>query len=185
MRLKTILQTTILTLFIIACNDDDNLPVDDREFVPGDLIVGIKSTTPISSVFDLMNEKGATIDQMSGFFNYSTLPTDSLDYIINELKDKVYLNKRGFNGGSAFIQETENRIIVTEFFFEMDIEAQQDWLTTMNILKLNDLGNDTKNLVIKVTPGTEKYWMRRFKMHPNVTWVELNYIGGFEPLDQD
>jgi hypothetical protein len=185
MRLKTILQTTILTLFIIACNDDDNLPVDDREFVRGDLIVGIKSTTSISSVFDLMNEKGATIDQMNGFFNYSTLPIDSLDYIIKELKDKTYLNKRGFNGGSAFIHEPENRIIVTELFFEMDIEAQQDWLTTMNILKLNDLGNDTKNLVIKVTPGTEKYWIRLLKIHPNVTWVELNYLGGFEPIDQD
>ena len=183
MRLKAILQTTILTLFIIGCNDEDNLPIDDREFVPGDVIIGIKSTTSINSVFDLMNEREVTIDQMSGFFNYSTLPNDSLDYIINELKDKIYLNKRGFSGGSAFIHAIENRIIVTEFFFEMNMEAQQDWLTTMNILKLNDLGNDTKNLLIKVTPGTEKYWMQLFKIHPYVTWVELNHIGGFEPFD--
>ena len=120
---------------------------------------------------------------MSGFFNYSALPNDSLDYIINILKDKIYLNKRGFNGGSAFIHAIENRIIVTQFLFEMTIEAQQDWLTTMNILKLNDLGDGTKNLVIKVTPGTEKHWMQLFKVYPDVTWVELNYEGGFEPLD--
>jgi hypothetical protein len=185
MRPKTILQATILTLFIVACHDEGNLPFDDLEFVPGDISIGIKSTTPINSVFDLMNENEVMIDQMSGFFNYSTLPNDSLDYINNELKDKIYLNKRGFSGGSAFISAVDHRIIVTEFFFEMDMEAQQDWLTTMNKLKLNDLGNDTKNLLIKVTPGTEKYWMQLFKKHPYVTWVELNYMGGFEPLDHD
>jgi hypothetical protein len=183
MRLKTILQTAILALVIIACNDEDNSPADVREFVPGDLIIGIKSTASISSVFDLMNEKGVTIDQMSGFFNYSTLPNDSLDYINNVLKDKVYLNKRGFSGGSGFISAVDNRLIVTELFFEMDIAAQQDWLATMDLLKLNDLGNDTKNLVIKVVPGTEEEWTQTFKAHPIVTWVELNYIGGFEPMD--
>lgn len=180
MRQKAILL--VLTLFVVACNDD-NSPVDDRPFVAGDVIIGIKSTTSISSVFDLMNGKGVVIDQMSGFFNYSTLPTDSLDYIINELRDKIYLNKRGFDGGSAFIHAIENRIVVTEFFFEMDLDAQQDWLTTMGLLELNDLGNDTKNVVIKVAPGTERDWIRLFKADPNVTWAELNYIGGFEPLN--
>ncbi len=180
MKQKAILL--VLTLFVIACNDD-NSPVDDRPFVPGDVIIGIKSTTSIGSAFDLMNEKGVIIDQMSGFFNYSTLPTDSLDYIINELRDKIYLNKRGFDGGSAFIHAIENRIVVTEFLFEMDLDAQQDWLATMDLLKLNDLGNDTKNVVIKVAPGTERDWIRLFKADLNVTWAELNYIGGFEPLD--
>ena len=122
-------------------------------------------------------EKKVTIDQMSGFFNYSALPNDSLDYIINILKDKIYLNKRGFNGGSAFIHAIENRIAVTQFLFEMNIEAQQDWLTTMNVLKLNDPENGSKNLVIKVAPGTEKRWMQLFKLHRSVAWVELNYIG--------
>lgn len=183
MKLKAVLQGTILSLLVVGCNDEENLLSNDQDFVPGDLIIGIKSTTSINSVFDLMNEKGVTIDEMSGFFNYSTLPNDSLDYINNELKDKVYLNKRGFNGGSAFISAIENRIIVTEFFFEMNTAAQQDWLTTMNVLKLNNLGNDTKNLVIKVTPGTEEYWIKIFKAHPDVTWVELNYIGAFEPFD--
>jgi hypothetical protein len=34
-----------------------------------------------------------------------------------------------------------------------------------------------------VAPGTEKYWMQLFKVHPYVTWVELNYIADIQPLD--
>lgn len=173
----------LLSLLTITCDDNDDQELDERDFVPGDIAIGIKSTTPISTVFDLMNEKGVFIEQMSGFFNYSTLPNDSLNYIISILKSKSYTDRWGGDGGSAFISAVDNRIIVTEFFFNMVPDAQQDWLLTMDLLLLKDLGNDTKNLLINVTPGTERYWMNVFKKHPYVTWVELNYIGGFEPLD--
>src|SRR5689334_17603741 len=104
MRLKTFLPAAVLTFLMIACHDDEDVaPVVEPEFVPGQVIIGIKSTIPISSVFDLMNENELPIDQMSGFFNYSSFSGDSLSYVINGLKDKVYLNKRGFAGGSAFV----------------------------------------------------------------------------------
>lgn len=181
MKLKTILPTFLFALLMFACSEDDSTPLDDREFVAGDVVIGIKSTTSISSVFDLMNEQDVTIDQMSGFYYYSTLSSDNLDYVISVLKDKPYLNKRGFKGGSAYVSAVDNKIVVTQQLFEMDLEAQQDWLETIELLELQNLGNDTKNLLIKVTPGTEKQWMKFFKSVSEVTWVELNYIGGFEP----
>src|SRR5688572_15967934 len=101
MSVRHIFPNILLTLSIIACSDKD-LALDERDFVLGDVVIGIKSTVSINSVFDLMNEKDVFIDKMNGFFNYSTFPNDSLPYVVNELKDKAYLNKRGFKGGSAF-----------------------------------------------------------------------------------
>jgi hypothetical protein len=164
-------------LALVSCDSDDSPEQAKRQFVPGDVSIGIKATTPIASVFDLMNDNDVFIDQMSGFFYYSALPTDSLDYVINQLKSKTYFNKRGFAGGSAYVHALDNRITVVQSFFEMDADAQQDWLTTIDELQLKDLGNDTRNLLIKVTPGTENFWMNTFKNHPEVTWVDLNWYG--------
>ena len=178
MRILYIFQVLFLSIFSIGCDEDEPQQLDEREFVPGDVAVGIKSGIPINLVFDLMNEKEVFIQQMSGFYNYSTLPTDSLNFVKNILISKPYTNKWGGTGGSAYI--VENRIVVTELFFQMDLPAQEDWLFTMTQLQLNDLQGDTKNILIKVSPGTEKYWMDIFRKHAYVTFVEPNYIGGLE-----
>lgn len=182
MRNRLIFQIIFVSSFILGCDEKVNENLDQRDFVPGDIAIGIKSTIAIDLVFDLMNEKEVLIEQMSGFFNYSTLPSDSLEYIKEILKSKPYTDRWGGKGGSAFISAVDGRLIVTEFFFNMDIPAQEDWISTMNQLELKDLGNDTKNLLITVTPGSEKFWLDVFKNHPYVKWVELNYIGGHEPL---
>lgn len=182
MKLKTLTQALLLSLLAMACEDDDVTKATEREFVPGDLVVGIKPDVPINEVFDLFNDNELAIDQMSGFFHYSTLANDSLNFVIQELKPKGYLNKRGFNGGSAFISVTEDRITVTEFFFEMDPDSQQDWLVTEDKLNLQALGNDTRNVLIKVPVGTEQYWMGFLLEENSVTWVELNIVGGHSPM---
>ena len=183
MRTRIIFQILFLSSLILSCDENDPEKFEERDFVPGDIAIGIKSTVAIDLVFNLMNERGVFIEQMSGFFNYSRLPNDSLEYIKDILKSKPYTDRWGGYGGSAFISAVDNRLIVTEFFFNMDIPAQEDWLSTMNQLELKDLGNDTKNLLINVSPGTERYWMNVFKKHQYVKWVELNYIGGHEPLN--
>ena len=172
MKIKNSVQLLLLVLWMAGCKKDS--PVKEREFVAGDVIIGIKSGFPIHEVFDLMNENGITIDHMSGFFYYSTLPTDSLDYIVSELRNKEYFNKRGFKGGSAYNHAIEHRIVVAETFFEMNLPAQNDWLLSMEKLELKDLDNDTRYLLIKVEPGTEELWLDRFRNHPYVKWVELN-----------
>jgi hypothetical protein len=183
MKLKSTFLILILASIFSACEDGVGPAADKRDFVRGDVIIGIKTDVSINAVFDLMNERDVTIDQMSGFFYYSTLSNDSLDYVIHTLQNKAYCNRGGFKGGSAYVHALDNRIVVTQIFFDMDLDAQQDWVSTIDKLKLHDLGNDTRNLVIEVNPGTEKFWMKKFKEHPYVKWAELNYIGGFEPLN--
>ncbi len=170
----------ILVLFT-SCNDRTvNPEISEREFVPGYVIIGIDSNVSIERVFELINEQHLHIDKMKGFFNFSNLPIDSLNYVIDYLKDKPYLNRPGFTGGSASISESGNRIIVTEFLFEMDISAQSDWLNTIEILELEDLGNNNQNLTVLVEEGTENFWATKFATYPEVKWTDLNWIANIE-----
>jgi hypothetical protein len=174
MKAADLLRVILVAISLSGCGDTE-IKNERDHFVPGDLIIGIHADVPIDSVFNLINKKGLVIDQMSGFFNYSTFPNDSLEYVKKALRDKPYLNKRGFKGGAAFLHAIDNRIIVTEFLFEMDTTSQQDWLETINRLQLVDLGNDTRCVSLKVKPGQEKAWLAVFNDHPYVKWVELNW----------
>jgi hypothetical protein len=182
MRIRYFFQLIYVTLLLLACDEKDPDQLDNRNFVLGNVVIGINSSVSLNEVFELMNEKAAFIEQMNGFFNYSTLPKDSLEYVKNILKSKPYTQQSGIEEASAFVSENDSRIVVTESLFKMDTAAQHDWLLTLNKLELKDLGNETKNLVISVGPGSEKYWIDIFRRHPYVTWAELNYVGGFEPL---
>lgn len=181
MNMRTRLRFNLLTLtiLVISCNDE-RVDIEQRPFFPGDVIVGIKSSISIDMVFELMNEKGVLMDQMSGFYSYSLLPNDSLTFINNQLIAKSYLDKRGWSNQGGKI--VNNRIQVITFFFEMDLESQLDWLETIENLQLKDLRAETKNLLIKVRPGTEKEWVRIFKSHPYVKWAELNEYAQLELL---
>jgi hypothetical protein len=161
-----------LFALVFSCSEDESPQTKEKRFVAGDVLVGIRAEVSIDQVFDLMNEKGVTIDMMSGFFTYSLLPNDSLDYINNQLATKSYLNQRGWNSQVGSI--VEDRIRLTTFFFEMDLPAQTDWLETMEKSQLKDLEAETKSVLVKVTPGTEFEWIEFFKSHPYVTWTELN-----------
>ena len=52
----------IVTILLAACDNRDN-KTEEPIFVPGDLLIGIESDVSIDLVFDLMNEKGVTIDR--------------------------------------------------------------------------------------------------------------------------
>jgi hypothetical protein len=168
---RSISKILTLTALLTSCQQDE-VKVEEREFVHGDVIVGVRSNIAIDKVFELMNENQLTIDQMSGFFSYSLFPNDSLTFINKQLVSKTYLNKRGWSNQVGNI--ADNRILLTTFFFEMDKTSQIDWLETIQKCKLVDLQGDTKNLLVKVVPGTEKKWLAFFKSHPYIKWAELN-----------
>ena len=173
MKHKILIHILIGTILVVACDNGDN-KIEEPLFVPGDLLVGIKSNVSIDMVFDLMNEKGVIIDRMSGFFSYSLLPTDSLTFINDQLITKPYLNKGGWSNQVGKI--VNNRIQLNTIFFEMDLASQLDWLETIKKSQLEDLGVD-KLLFIKVTPGTEKEWLAIFESHSYVRSVSLNWYG--------
>lgn len=165
----------VLVFLLFSCAKEQVDPVGDKLFAPGDVIVIIHPDVATKDVFALMNQNGVTIETLSGFFYFSSLPNDSLSFVIDELTNKAYLNGHGFTGGSAFVSKADFRITVIEFFFNMDITAQNDWLKTMDVLKLQPLQNTNRVVYVKVMPGTETLWVERFEEHPYVKAADLNW----------
>ncbi|HEY3403113.1 MAG TPA: hypothetical protein VGK59_06990 [Ohtaekwangia sp.] len=180
MKAKHTLFILLLLLLTVACSDDSK---PEPDFVPGDVLIGIKSTVTAEQVFDLMNGKQAFIYQMSGFYQHSTFPNDSLDFVVEELTDKSYFNTMGFSGGNAFIDAIDNRITVTQMFFNMNLSNQQDWLETMDKLQLVD-EEGSKHVLIKVKPGREDETIEIFKSHEYVAWAMLNYNVRVGPMTE-
>ena len=162
----------MMTILLAACDNGDN-KTEEPIFMPGDLLVGIKSDVSIDMVFDLMNEKGVAIDVMYGFDTYSLLPIDSLTFINNQLISKSYLNNLAYSNQVGKV--VNNRIELNTVLFEMNLESQLDWLETIKKSQLKDLEAINKLLVIKVAPGTEKEWREIFEPHPYVKSVSLNW----------
>jgi len=173
MRSKILPGIVIVTILLASCDNGDN-KTEEPLYARGDLLVGIKSNISIDKVFDLMNEKGVAIDVMYGFYTYSLLPIDSLTFINNQLVSKSYLNNWAYSNQVGKI--VDDRIELNTTFFEMDLEAQLDWLETIKKSQLKDLEAADKLLVIKVTPETEKEWVGIFERHPYVKSVSLNWI---------
>ena len=167
----------ILTGCSIQCMSPD--PLAKERYVPGEVLIGLHAPTLTTEAFKLVNGHALFIKKMTGFFHHAALPNDSLDYVIGILKNKPYLNKNGFKGGSAFIHAVSDKITVTETFFDMDQDAQSDWLSTMGQLRLNDLEGDTKMIVLIVEAGTEFYWLETLKTDERVAWADLNW---FQPI---
>ena len=118
---------------------------------------------------------------MSGFFYTSPYPKDSLSILISYLNTKSYINTRDFSA-SAYVHFQTGIINVTTFFFDMNSTNQQDWINTKNLLKLFNTQGDTKDIVLKVPVGQEKYWLNALKQNNIVKWTELNCIGQIQPF---
>lgn len=171
-----------LIIGFFSCSKDktesDNLCLN---YVKGDVIVGIKNTISIEQVFSLFNQLNLQIDQMNGFFYTSPFPQDSLLNLITFLNTKSYINTRNFSA-SAFVDYQTGIINVTTFFFNMNSSNQQDWIKTKKSLNLVDTKGETKDIVLKIPVGQEKYWLKKLKTNSIVTWTELNCIGQFQPF---
>jgi hypothetical protein len=144
-------------------------------YVKGEVIAGIKNTTSIEDAFSLFNSLDLPIDEMNGFFYTSPYSKDSLANLISYLNTKSYINARGFTA-SGFIHYQTGIINLTNIFFDMNAVNQQDWINTEKTLNLVDTKGGTKNIVLKVPVGQEKYWLGRLKESHMITWTELNCI---------
>jgi len=159
-----------------ACQKETVEPAETADFVPGELLVGLKDGVPITRAFRLADSLSFDIKQMSGFFYNSGLPKDSVAYVKRVLLSKPYLNKKGFTGDAVYFNTVDNKIRITDFFFDMDVASQQDWISTMQQLQLTSL-NAAANMQLKVPIGSEKYWLTEVRKNSIVRWTELNGIG--------
>jgi hypothetical protein len=111
-----------------------------------------------------------------GHYYESSLAGDSIQYIVDYLNSKDYINTNGFRaieGGSVYIHNQTGTLTVFCNLWDMTIENQEDWIETISILKLTERSSP-RSFVLTVPIGEEKEWVTTFKNIDSIKWAEWN-----------
>jgi hypothetical protein len=166
-----------------GCDDDVTEP--EFEFAPRDVSVKVKGYFTIDQVFDFINSFDHEVKNINSLVYTSTLPSDSLTYVLNYLNAKTYTN----DGNAWFVNgylryDTKAIIIFPRLFGMTDRSNQKDWLASIEKLSLSE--NTAREgagsiIFFQVPVGKEKEWERKFENYDFVEWAELNYIIQLNP----
>ena len=183
--MKTIyfILALIFLVFISCQKESTERRLDsDVKFVPTDVIIKTKGFYTIDKVFEFINSFDHKVESITYGFYTSTLPIDSLKYVLDYLKLKPYTHngERGYATGYV-----TNEIIIFPKLFNMENKGfQADWLHSMEVLKLaekTDMEVSGNTIFFHVPIGKEKEWVEKFKKFDFVEWAELNYIFQVNP----
>lgn len=158
----------VVSALIAGCASEDEGP----RFVPGNVIVGLKKEVTFRQALEFAAVNADSIATIRGFYYYSNLPNDSLDFI-----NRVF-DQEGIEYASAFIHAIENRIVVIKDYLNNDDKSTvQVWLSIVEdpVLQFEDK-QTFKSMMFFIQRGTEKKWIQQFVNHPYVRYAELNYI---------
>ena len=177
--MKKLLVIVCIIGFLSSCSNNDS-EIETQEFVPREVFVGIKSGTDIKDLFNFINQFELEVDNVNSLSFTSDLPSDNLQYVLDNLNKKTYTND-GVNWFvTGYLHHQTNQIWIFPRLFEIsNIEYQQDWLTSMAELELKEIHNVDLNSGIirfKVPEGQELERKKQFEKDDIVDWVELNYI---------
>lgn len=165
----------LLMLLLLGCGKKE----EALHFVPGQVAVGTQEATPIPQLFTLANTRSLSLAYVFPARYISTLPPDSLDYLRRQLAAKAYANAPDWP-----VQVVHNaQTATTEFtirLVDMTAPNQQDWLLTVQQLRLQELPG-SKSALLLVPVGEEKRWVAELQQNPSLRWAELNRVGQFVP----
>jgi hypothetical protein len=165
--------TFLLVCFILlltACQENDDPRV---EYAPGEIQLGLSNNLSVSEMFDLINQNNLALAELEMDYIYSTLPTENIPHIVEVMQSKLYVTYFSeMDIVAKFGNSPEGSLVIfMRPLTDLTIDNQQDWLETMEELQLtnSELGG---RLLVRVTPGTEQYWINTFKSNPNVWYAQ-------------
>lgn len=152
---------------LLGCAGEDEGP----RFVPGNVIVGFKKEVSLREALEFASVNADSIATVRGFYYYSNLPNDSLNFI------NTVLANRKIESASAEVSAIEHRIVVIKDYLNDDDKSTiLEWLaiTEDPVLQFHDK-QILKSMMFFIKPGSEKQWVQQFVSHPYVRFAELNY----------
>lgn len=181
----------LLLIFLLdfsSCEEDEEENKNDEQsnsevkFVPTDVLVKTRGEVSIEKVFEFINLFDHDVESIKYGFYTSTLPLDSLQYILDYLDEKPYTHDgiRWHTTGYT----TDEISIFPKLFKMKNKEYQADWIQSMEILGLAEktsMEGSGNIIFFHVPEGKEKEWVRKFKENSFVEWAELNYIAELNP----
>jgi hypothetical protein len=167
----------ILTL-PIGCRKGDTDPGAVPELVPTDVIVKTRKDFTIDKVFGFVNQYDHRVEYIYSTYYISSLPPDSLQYVLDYLNAKPYTNRPDWPVSGYRHYLTGVIHIFPRLYDINNKDNQQDWLQSMKALKLTEVTDrdDFNGSIIffHVPAGTEKQWVAKFKKLSFVDWAETN-----------
>lgn len=173
--MKKILAFGIFCMFISSCSKDDDAvaanPVNSSQI---NLSIGIKKDADLSLVLTTLNDLKFDIRQMNGFVYTANYPGMSDSSLIEILNQKTYINVAGWGASpyNVYFDPIEDKILVMNTFFDMNLKNQQDLLNLISTLNLEDRLSETKNIYLSVPVNSEAYWKTQMMAYPFVKWTE-------------
>ncbi|WP_143436358.1 hypothetical protein [Hymenobacter crusticola] len=159
---------------LASCEKDDASPKEDSEYVPGEVLMGVKETATVPQTFALVNSRSLEILAVSIPMYNSNLPADSSGYVERALNAKPYINDKGWKA-SVIRNTLTGKLTITVRLMNMTLANQQDWLATVQQLQLQEQPTTT-SYQLKVPVGEEKHWVKELQQQSEVRWAELNNI---------
>ena len=150
-----------------------------QHYDPINVYVKIKNYYTINRVFEFINTFTLNAKEIYGGVHFSTMSSDSLQYILDGLNSKPYITA----WGSLDYYTYQIRISSTLHDME-NRDYQNDWLKSMNdyqLIEIMDYYNSGYTIHFIVPEGTEKQWEARFKQHEFVEWAAVSYWGHYYP----
>lgn len=168
------LLTSLLSAF--QCGEKEIVePAAETEFVSGELFMGTRATTTLPQAFKLVNNYPFTILYIAGPTYVSTLPTDNVESLKRVLDSKSYLNDSIWKA-AIYHHAITGVLTVNPRLLNMSVANQQDWLATVQKLRLKEQPNGYTTYHLKVPVGEEKKWLAELQQQDGVRYVELNNI---------
>ena len=174
---------SILNIFVLLSCKKEKMPcsVDPpyvrNGFTKGKVHVGIDSSVSTPLLYTYFNNLNLPISTIWGDNYISSISKDSIFYIDSILNTKSYIKNGGFSS-KAWSHYQTGVVHITNLFFNMSIEKQQDFLQVKNFLRMINLSNNTNAATISVPAGDEEYWIGELKTKTWVKWADYkwNYV---------
>jgi hypothetical protein len=132
--------------------------------------------TEIDRVFKFINLLDFDVKEIQGgtYLSSMAADTDTLQYIINNLKTKPYTTDSWVTGHLNWYDA--NIVIFLNLYDMKNQNHQVDWIETMNKYKLENYTGGSKHIIEFYIPeGTGEQWETTFTEYDFVDWAELNY----------
>ncbi|MBO0357098.1 hypothetical protein J0X19_03995 [Hymenobacter sp. BT186] len=194
--MKTLLSLAALWMIVgvASCQKADVEPepepqicwqdCSDGTYVAGDVLVGMREASTLPQTFQLFNSNSLIVKSVMGPLYISSLPADSIDYVVRELNRKPYINSgawKAVKDGNVYLHYQTHALTVIPRLLDMTVANQQDWAATVQRLQLQEQPTMVKSCHLNVPLCSEKYWVSQLQPNPLVKWVELNKIVRIQP----
>jgi hypothetical protein len=172
--MKIILKLFSIGLLVFGCTYHEVQP--EYKFAAGYVSVGFKPEVTLRQAADFVNMYADSISHIFGFYYYSNLPADSLNFIID------FLSSEGITDVSVDIGALNHRIRIIKMFYGTDDKTiLPKWIQVIEnpVLKFEDM-QAGKSMLLYIQPGTEKQWIKTHVNDPIISYAELDYILPFD-----